>query len=264
MLFAGGLFLGGVCGSQQADAARHPVDAAEAQTLPGNIRVGGLPSAALTPERFQSRAPSANGTATVPVELHQKWGAVRKEIQAERRVLARCRQQTELCSSAARRFMAVIDRALSRDATMRIAEINRTINLTIRPFEDIAQYGVVEKWTSPLTTFASGAGDCEDYAIAKYTALLEIGVAPDDVRLMVIEDDTPGRFHAVAAVRSEGHWLVLDNRTSVIQDASLSKRARYVLSGQGVRSVATAPAARPVAPVPVKFQWAGPSVPYLF
>jgi predicted transglutaminase-like cysteine proteinase len=42
---------------------------------------------------------------------------------------------------------------------------------------DLAQYGVTELWASPLTTFAAGAGDCEDYAIAKYVALRQAGMA---------------------------------------------------------------------------------------
>ena len=36
---------------------------------------------------------------------------------------------------------------------------------------DLAQYGEIDVWSSPLLTFTTGRGDCEDYAIAKFVAL---------------------------------------------------------------------------------------------
>ena len=52
--------------------------------------------------------------------------------------------------------------------------------------------------------FASNAGDCEDYAIAKYVALQEIGIAAADLRLVVVHDEATKQDHAVAAVRYDG------------------------------------------------------------
>jgi predicted transglutaminase-like cysteine proteinase len=77
---------------------------------------------------------------------------------------------------------------------------------------DLAQYGVTELWASPLTTFAAGAGDCEDYAIAKYVALRQAGMAAEDVRLVVFHNGQSGDNHAVVAARVDGDWLILDNR----------------------------------------------------
>ena len=42
---------------------------------------------------------------------------------------------------------------------------------------DLAQWGVIDRWSAPLETFTTGRGDCEDYAIAKYVALTAAGVA---------------------------------------------------------------------------------------
>ena len=55
--------------------------------------------------------------------------------------------------------------------------INRDINMAIRPTSDLAQWGVTDRWSAPLATLASGRGDCEDYAIAKYVALREAGTS---------------------------------------------------------------------------------------
>ena len=47
--------------------------------------------------------------------------------------------------------------------------------MAIRYVSDYAQHGEADRWSAPLATFATGKGDCEDYAIAKYVALREAG-----------------------------------------------------------------------------------------
>ena len=74
---------------------------------------------------------------------------------------------------------------------------------------DLAQYGEIDVWTSPLVTFDRGAGDCEDYAIAKFIALRQAGIAADDLRIVIMRDTIRGEDHAVAAARLDGHWLML-------------------------------------------------------
>ena len=74
----------------------------------------------------------------------------------------------------------MIDEALGQTGRARLGHINRAINLAKRPMNDIANYGVPEIWKAPLATLANGAGDCTDYAIAKYYALGWIGVPAND------------------------------------------------------------------------------------
>jgi len=77
---------------------------------------------------------------------------------------------------------------------------------------DLAKFGVPDVWTTPLMTFATGTGDCEDYAIAKYVALSEAGIATEDLRLVIVHDRRVSEDHAVVAARVDGRWLILDNR----------------------------------------------------
>ena len=65
---------------------------------------------------------------------------------------------------------------------------------------------------TPLMTFTSGAGDCEDYAIAKYIALRQAGMAARDLRLVILHDRLAHEDHAVTAARLDSRWLILDNR----------------------------------------------------
>ena len=86
-------------------------------------------------------------------------------------------------------------------------------------------------------TFGSGAGDCEDYAIAKYTALRLAGVADDDLRIVIMHDTISGEDHAVAAARLEGRWLTLDNRRmAMVEDVYVRNyRPTFVIDQSGVR-----------------------------
>src|SRR5437016_2064015 len=100
--------------------------------------------------------------------LHDKWLGVQRRLDDEMVQLALCEGDREGCvSPAALQFLAIVDAAKAREGRARLGEINRAINLAVRAVSDLAQYGEIDVWTTPLVTFTRGAGDCEDYAIAK-------------------------------------------------------------------------------------------------
>lgn len=142
-----------------------------------------------------------------------RWRLLQPVIGIERQILALCRTNPAVCPAEAEKFGAIVDAARSRDGLARVGEVNRAVNLAIRPVSDQEQYGVPDIWASPLSTFGTGAGDCEDYAIAKYVALREAGMAIDDLRLVVVYNRPAHENHMVAAARVDGRWRILDNRT---------------------------------------------------
>lgn len=148
--------------------------------------------------------------------MSAKWRRLQPAIQMEGRILELCRSDRTLCPPPAARFLAIVESARSRSGRARIGEVNRAINLAIRPESDAARYQVADVWTTPLTTFATGTGDCEDYAIAKYVALREAGLAPEDLRIVILRDAAVHQDHAVTAARVDGEWLILDNRHMVL------------------------------------------------
>jgi predicted transglutaminase-like cysteine proteinase len=176
--------------------------------------------------------------------LRENWVDVERKLHDERVQLALCDGDRERCvSPAALRFLAIVDDARAKDGRARLGEINRAINLAIRPVSDLAQYGAIDVWSSPLVTFATGAGDCEDYAIAKFVALRQAGISPDDLRIVVMRDTIRGEDHAVAAVRLDGHWLMLDNRRmAMVEDGYVRNyRPLFVIGPSGVVRYAEAP-----------------------
>jgi predicted transglutaminase-like cysteine proteinase len=176
--------------------------------------------------------------------LREKWLGVGRRLDDDGVQLALCDGDRDHCvSPAALRFLAIVDEARARDGRARLGEINRAINLAIRPMSDLAQWGEADVWSSPLVTFASGAGDCEDYAIAKFVALRLAGIAPDDLRIVIMRDTIRGEDHAVAAARLDGHWLTLDNRRmAMIEDADVRNyRPMFVIDQHGVMQYADTP-----------------------
>jgi predicted transglutaminase-like cysteine proteinase len=175
--------------------------------------------------------------------LFRKWRTITRALPRELEIIAQCRDGMDTCPDGAKRFIAIIDKAMTREGFAQIAEVNRSINLNIRPVSDLTLYGVNERWTTPLVTFTNGAGDCEDYAIAKYVALRQIGIPESDLRLVVVYDHNTHEHHAVASVRRDGRWFILDNRALAIQeDAEIAHfNPMFVLSNQSVKRLAAAP-----------------------
>jgi predicted transglutaminase-like cysteine proteinase len=168
--------------------------------------------------------------------LREKWLDVERKLDDERVQLALCDGDRDRCASpAALQLLAIVDDGRAREGRARLGEINRAINLAIRPMSDLAQYGEVDVWSSPLVTFAHGAGDCEDYAIAKFVALRLAGISPDDLRIVIMRDTIRGEDHAVAAARLDGHWLMLDNRRmAMVEDGDVRNyRPMFVIDQYG-------------------------------
>jgi predicted transglutaminase-like cysteine proteinase len=162
-----------------------------------------------------------------------KWRTLQAIVAVETRAMTLCRQTPETCASSTARFLSIIDAANQETGRARIGTINRAINLAIRPVRDTAQFGVADVWQSPLMTFASGSGDCEDYAIAKYVALRAAGLSIDDLKFVIVRNDALGEDHAVTAARIDGEWLILDNRKMLLlSDAQASDLKPLIALGE--------------------------------
>src|SRR5262245_26377531 len=169
--------------------------------------------------------------------ISAKWEDVQFRMRPEEKTIATCRTDMSSCPEAARRFFEIVELGRQREGRARLGEVNRAVNLRIKPASDWLQHGVDDFWSTPLTTLGRGAGDCEDYAILKYAALRELGLAADDMRLLIVRDRRNSN-HAVLAVRDDNQWLILDNRTLVLAKAEDVRHYFYliVLDYRGTRS----------------------------
>lgn len=83
---------------------------------------------------------------------------------------------------------------------------------------DDEAYGTADHWASPRE-FLQMSGDCEDYCIAKYYTLRELGVPAADMRIVVVRDTIRRLVHAVLAVQAGSEIYVLDNLADSVRPA---------------------------------------------
>jgi predicted transglutaminase-like cysteine proteinase len=210
---------------------------------------GDLEAAAFTDDSLQAvrqdaatesdqQAPPIFGMETEPVagEVAQKWRAVEADIDREQQVLARCRAQ-ETCPVVAQHLLDIVAEGAGRSGLARIGLINRAVDLAIRPTSDEAQWGVADHWSPPFETLQTHRGDCEDYAIVKYVALLQAGLSRDDVKIVILRNLLPKEDHAVVAARVDGQWLILDNRRlALVRDTKMvGSIPQFLLDEDGTR-----------------------------
>jgi predicted transglutaminase-like cysteine proteinase len=179
------------------------------------------------------------GMATEPVpdgDIAERWRAVKADIGLEQEVLARCRAQ-QACPLVAQSLLDIVAEGADYTGRARVGMINRAVDLAIKATSDEAQWGVEDHWSPPLETLQSGRGDCEDYAIVKYVALLQAGLSRDDVKIVILRNLLPNEYHAAVAARVDGQWLILDNRwLALVPDADVVRSIpEFVLDEDGAR-----------------------------
>jgi len=104
----------------------------------------------------------------------------------------------------------------------KLQKINSFFNKKIVFVNDIDNYGVEDYWATPVEALSRGAGDCEDYAIAKYFSLKIMGVAEEKLRIAYVKSLQYNMFHMVMLYYSNpgADPLVLDNLVDSIKPAS--------------------------------------------
>lgn len=106
-----------------------------------------------------------------------------------------------------------------------LREVNQFFNRRIRWVDDIDNWGAEDHWATPLETLGQGQGDCEDYSIAKYITLKQLGVPGDRLRMIYVRARL-GRSSITQAHMVLGYYatpgaepLILDNLVPSITPA---------------------------------------------
>lgn len=138
----------------------------------------------------------------------------------------------------------VVQQAGSTAEADKLRRVNEFFNRRVRFVEDVQVWGRTDYWASPLELLGQGAGDCEDFAIAKYFSLIEAGVERGKLRMIYVRAviGLPGSGVPVAHMVL-GYYatpvaepLVLDNLVTEIRPASRRPDLTPVFSfnGEGV------------------------------
>lgn len=106
--------------------------------------------------------------------------------------------------------------------TEQLKKVNDFFNHQVKFLADIQHWNSNDYWATPLEFLASGAGDCEDFSIAKYFTLRELGVDEKKLRLTYVKAVELGQAHMVLTYFAEPRSipLVLDNLINPIKPAT--------------------------------------------
>ncbi|MGM0639501.1 MAG: transglutaminase-like cysteine peptidase, partial [Pseudomonadota bacterium] len=111
----------------------------------------------------------------------------------------------------------LLERLRSAPLQGQLRAVNDFFNHRVRWVDDIDNWGHEDFWATPLETMGRGQGDCEDYSIAKYITLKQLGVPGSQLRMIYVRARI-GRSQITQAHMVLGYYetpatepLILDN-----------------------------------------------------
>lgn len=133
---------------------------------------------------------------------------------------------------AKNRFVAINTKLLeqlgSEDEIKKLNTVNTWVNF-IKYKSDMKLYGVSDYWATLYEFVGKDGGDCEDYTIAKYYILKELGVDPKKLKFTyVVYRDRSGKnishmvlsYLKVPQPKSKEDILILDNNNRLVLPVS--------------------------------------------
>lgn len=119
-------------------------------------------------------------------------------------------------------FSQTLETAKGREADA-LQVINDALNRRIKWVDDQAHWQALDYWATPAESIASAGGDCEDFSIAKYYLLKELGVPLSRLRITYVRAlKFNGQAHMILAYypRPGAEPFILDNIDPRVRPAS--------------------------------------------
>jgi predicted transglutaminase-like cysteine proteinase len=128
----------------------------------------------------------------------------------------------------------LMDDSYLLDEQKQLEKVNNFFNL-LHFTDDIKLWGVSNYWATPIEFLGANAGDCEDFAIAKYFTLLELGIPDKKMRISMVKAVTLNQYHMVVAYyhTPSSVPLILDNINGKIKPATKRKDLIPIYSFNG-------------------------------
>jgi len=121
----------------------------------------------------------------------------------------------------ARAWVKLMKQPATMNEIDKLKKVNRFFNL-FHFVDDIQLWGVKNYWATPLEFIGVNGGDCEDYSIAKYFTLLELGIPDEKMRITMVKAVNLNQYHMVLAYYDTPSSipLILDNIDGLIKPAT--------------------------------------------
>ena len=137
-------------------------------------------------------------------------------------------------STSVANWRKLVEGLADDDVNEKLYQINKFFN-RFDFVDDITLWRQKDYWATPIEFIAKGAGDCEDYSIAKYFSLIELGIPKSQLRLMYVTALELNQPHMVLAYYPSPTSvpLVLDNINRRILPANQRRDLAPVYSFNG-------------------------------
>lgn len=118
----------------------------------------------------------------------------------------------------------LVDSSEALDEVGKVQVVNDFFN-QVPYYTDMEHWHKKDYWATPIEKLSTNGGDCEDYSIAKYYTLRELGIDEKKLRIMYVKAIQWNEAHMVLTYYPEPSFppLVLDNIKPVLQTADLRK-----------------------------------------
>jgi predicted transglutaminase-like cysteine proteinase len=120
----------------------------------------------------------------------------------------------------------------------KLNQVNRFFNARMAFKDDIVVWHQQDYWATPIEFLRKGAGDCEDFALAKYFTLREMGVPANQLRITYVKALQLNQAHMVVTwyATPDAIPLVLDNLKTAILPATQRTDLLpvYAFNGEGL------------------------------
>ncbi|WP_367650870.1 transglutaminase-like cysteine peptidase [Methylomonas sp. ZR1] len=141
-------------------------------------------------------------------------------------------------AAAKQRFVdwqSLIENGKSWPEAEKLERVNNFFNGNVEFVDDIILWQKTDYWAAPTEFLAKGAGDCEDYSIAKYFTLVEMGVDESKLRITYVKALELNQAHMVLTYFDSPRAvpLVLDNLKPSIVPATQRSDLQPVYSFNG-------------------------------
>lgn len=132
------------------------------------------------------------------------------------------------------KWQILLEDQQNKPIDVQLNEINNFFN-RLDFIDDKKHWGKEDYWATPIEFLSTSGGDCEDFTIAKYFSLVELGVDKSKLRLMYVTATKPPQAHMVLAYYEKPNSipLVLDNLNKRILPASQRKDLIPIYSFNG-------------------------------
>ncbi|MCL1068944.1 transglutaminase-like cysteine peptidase [Shewanella olleyana] len=149
------------------------------------------------------------------------FAAAPAQIDPQKTISALSNQYGDRAGKRAKAWFKIVNDAQKLDDIAKLEKVNGFFNL-FKFVDDTVLWGESNYWASPMEFIGVNAGDCEDFSIAKYFTLLQVGIPEDKLRITMVKATSVNQYHMVLAYyETPGSVpLVLDNLDPVIKPAT--------------------------------------------